>query len=583
MQLGQLPGDGEADARALLAAGQRRAGPVEPLEQVGDLVGIDAGPGVRDLEHYEVALAALADRHPALEGVLEGVGEEVEHDLVPHLGVDRHRRVGSLDVDRVVEPGILHRGDEHARERLGRARQVHRSPDGLQPPSLQSREVEQGVDELEQPDGVPVGHRQLLGRGVRKGGGILQYVSQRAEQQREGRAELVAHVAEEGGLRAVEGGQLLGSLALGLVGFGGRDAGRDLPCDQAKERVVVLVQLAAGVDAGHENARGLPAAWHPERDHDRVRHGLAVLRRHAEPRRDRDDAGLAVANRGNDLPRVALPPVSHPVHGDRGRSIVRDPGSSRQARDAALRISQVDQRERHVVRIRREGRRDRRAGGHAIARAHRSGRDVPQRPHAPLGQDTLRRLDARHEHAADATRLVEDGAVGEGEVRLLAVPRALHQQEQVLGPRRRPGLHDPLVEGPDHVPDLGPALVARLPEGARVLVAEDGPVAVVVDLCEVRPPPQEHGEARLEADARGRAEALGPRRDGPEGRVLPIERTGEAPHLPTAAEYGITWAHASAGRKCGPAVWCALGRQSRPGRRVLATPSRIHVNISRVR
>ena len=48
--------------------------------------------------------------------------------------------------------------------------------------------------------------------------GLRQRVFQRPQHQRERRAELVAHVGEEGGLGAIDLGERLGALALFLVG-----------------------------------------------------------------------------------------------------------------------------------------------------------------------------------------------------------------------------------------------------------------------------------------------------------------------------------------------------------------------------
>ena len=72
-------------------------------------------------------------------------------------------------------------------------------------------------------------------------------VLERAEHQRERRAELVADVAEEGGLGPVELGERLGAPALLLVGARVGDGGGDVAGDQIEEAPVVVVEHARGL------------------------------------------------------------------------------------------------------------------------------------------------------------------------------------------------------------------------------------------------------------------------------------------------------------------------------------------------
>ena len=85
--------------------------------------------------------------------------------------------------------------------------------------------------------------------------GIRERVLERAEDQRQRRAKLVAHVAEECGLRAVELGELLGALALLLVGARVGDRRRDVARHELEEAPVVVVERSARADAEHEHAR----------------------------------------------------------------------------------------------------------------------------------------------------------------------------------------------------------------------------------------------------------------------------------------------------------------------------------------
>ncbi len=106
------------------------------------------------------AVAARRTVDAALEGELEGVGEEVEDDLLPHVPIDVDRLRQRLAGDVEPEPRTL-AGRTEARRQLGRepgklGRLVHR----LGAARLDAREVEQRVDELEQAHAVAVRHRR---------------------------------------------------------------------------------------------------------------------------------------------------------------------------------------------------------------------------------------------------------------------------------------------------------------------------------------------------------------------------------------------------------------------------------------
>ncbi len=141
--------------------------------------------------------------------------------------------------------------------------------------------------------------------------------------------------------------------------------------------------------------------------------------------------------------------------------------------------------------------------------AHASA-EIAQRPQPALADHALGRLRADDQNAADATGLVPDRAVGEGEVGLLDVPVPLHDEQQIVRPGRLPAQHHLGVQRAHHIPDLRPALHAALPQRARMLGPENRHVAVVVKLDGVGTPPDGHGEARLGADADRGSEALRP-------------------------------------------------------------------------
>ena len=123
------------------------------------------------------------------------------------------------------------------------------------PPSLDAGEIQQGIHQLEQPEAVPV--RGVYQRALARRRARIpadEHLLQRAEQEGERGAELVAHVGEERGLRPVQLGQRLGALALVLVGLGVDHRPRDLRGDQLQEPAVVVVEQPVGIEPGDEHA-----------------------------------------------------------------------------------------------------------------------------------------------------------------------------------------------------------------------------------------------------------------------------------------------------------------------------------------
>ena len=90
----------------------------------------------------------------AFERELEGVRDEIHHDLLPHLAIDvdglRERRA----IDDEAQPGPLDRRAEHAGKIGGERGEVGRLVVGLHAAGLDAREVEQSVHQLQQPQPV---------------------------------------------------------------------------------------------------------------------------------------------------------------------------------------------------------------------------------------------------------------------------------------------------------------------------------------------------------------------------------------------------------------------------------------------
>ena len=202
VQLGQLLDQRQADAGPLVAA-RHAAHAVEALEEPLHLGGLDAGAGVLDRELDMVVDAAQADLDRALERGLERVGDEVEDDPLPQVAVhvDRLGQAARSRPRARGPPRSVASRKVLARSAVSCATSVGRNSARIRPASS-AREVEQRVDELEQPHGVAV--HELQRDRATSAGAVAQRVLERAEHQRQRRAELVADVGEERGLGPVE-------------------------------------------------------------------------------------------------------------------------------------------------------------------------------------------------------------------------------------------------------------------------------------------------------------------------------------------------------------------------------------------
>src|SRR5690349_11697373 len=98
MRLGDGTGDGEPQPQA---SGAPRRAPIrlrKPFEDMRQKRGIDAGPGVLDLDD-DTLLDALdaEDDPPAGRGELDGVDEEVRDGLLEPSGIADDRRQAGVD------------------------------------------------------------------------------------------------------------------------------------------------------------------------------------------------------------------------------------------------------------------------------------------------------------------------------------------------------------------------------------------------------------------------------------------------------------------------------------------------------
>ncbi len=272
MQPDQFLNQREADAAAFEAAALRALHAVEALEEPRQFLFGNADAGVAHLDDGGPAVGRDADRDRDLagKGELEGVREQVQQNLLPHLAIDIDRLRQRRAIEHQPEIGLLDgrpeaRGD--ARAELGK---IGRPVGGLHAARLDAREIEQAVDQAQQPVAVAVRQHRMLPRLLERDVAV-QHFLERAQHEGERRAEFVADVGEEGGLGAVEFGQRLDPAALLLIGIGAGDRRRDLAGRQLQELPVRIVEQPVGAEAHDQEARPPGLARRRHGDHRRRR------------------------------------------------------------------------------------------------------------------------------------------------------------------------------------------------------------------------------------------------------------------------------------------------------------------------
>ena len=214
-------------------------------------------------------LAVDADGDGAVEGELQRVGEQVEHHLLPHLAVEVHRLVQRRAVHDERQPGPIDRRAEEAGQLAGDGAQVDRLEFSLHPAGLDAREVQQGVDQLRQPQPVAVNDVQFVARLLIEPVRPAAQLVDRSEDQRERGPELVADVGEKRRLGPVEFGEFFGALLLGPVAARAAHARGDVRRHQLDEAAVAVVEGTVPVERCHQEAERRGALLQ-QRHHERL-------------------------------------------------------------------------------------------------------------------------------------------------------------------------------------------------------------------------------------------------------------------------------------------------------------------------
>src|SRR5216684_6303510 len=122
----QLLHEGQTNPRALVRARPRSLYSVKTLKQSRQLGFGDADARVGDREFHAVATPGERGTNPTIKGVLEGVREEVEDDLLPHIFVDEDALGQWWTVQSQRQVGLFDRRAEAAHQFRGIGVQIGR-------------------------------------------------------------------------------------------------------------------------------------------------------------------------------------------------------------------------------------------------------------------------------------------------------------------------------------------------------------------------------------------------------------------------------------------------------------------------
>lgn len=223
-------------------------------------------------------------------------------------------------------------------------------------PGLDTREVEQRVDQSQQTQRVSVCDlKELVILRKNLVFGLRQHLLEWIQHQRQRRAEFMAHIGEKCCFGAIDLGQSLGAHAFRFEGARLRDARRDVPRDEIKEASVAGIEDAARAHAGNQKPGGSGLSWCRQRQHEgrlhRIRPGAG--RKHTDIAREiRYLAALLRLDDCYQRPRPArgVSVDDGMVFGE-GRRTVGQSGSGDATRTRSLFVKQVNSSEWNIQRI----------------------------------------------------------------------------------------------------------------------------------------------------------------------------------------------------------------------------------------
>jgi hypothetical protein len=135
---------------------------MEPFKEVGKFICRNTRSGIGDCKFGEVRHRAQCYANLTLERKFEGVGKEVENNLLPHVTVDIYRIGDSGAVHNKGQSCAFNRGAEHTRKVGRQRRQVHRLIGCFDAAGLDPGEIQEAVHEFVQPLAIATGYLETF-------------------------------------------------------------------------------------------------------------------------------------------------------------------------------------------------------------------------------------------------------------------------------------------------------------------------------------------------------------------------------------------------------------------------------------
>ena len=266
-QLDQALADHQAQAGTTETPGGRGLGLGEAVEDTGQLLGADADAGIAHRHAQGDALGiapqlAQADHHLALLGELEGIAGQVDqHLLQPQAVTDQRAGQFGIQVEHHLDILLPLVAGQHHGQVAQQGLELEAMQVELQLAGLDLRIVEDVVEQAEQRLRRAVSLLHIVQLARIELGGLDQL--KHAEHRVHRRADLVAHVGQEGALGRTGGVGLLLGLAQARLQFElGGDVAVD-PGDLQRVALGIALDLGTGLDVQH-------LAIRPEDPEDRV-------------------------------------------------------------------------------------------------------------------------------------------------------------------------------------------------------------------------------------------------------------------------------------------------------------------------
>ena len=145
-------------------------------------------------------------------------------------------------------------------------------------------------------------------------------------------------------------------------------------------------------------------------------------------------------------------------------------------------------------------------------------------------------------YSREAGCLIANRAKREGEKTFLSVTVAFEKNVLVLQ-KRRFACQRGIVSFADHRPGFAPAFLEVLTHRRGMFIAANHPIAIIVQLNQLRPPDDANRQIRRETDADRRPKTLRPGLYPSERRLRPVHGADHPTHFPSSEQeiHALVW------------------------------------------